>query len=77
MRDAREMIREIKGFGLLTGFRGAPPVDIPFLEDLLMEVSKIVEAHSEIEKLDINPVIAYGTGAVIADARIILETGSQ
>ena len=75
-RDAREMIREIKGFSLLTGFRGSAPVDISFLEYLLLRLSKVVETHPEIRELDLNPVIAYSTGGVIADARMILETGS-
>jgi hypothetical protein len=71
------MIHEIKGVGLLTGFRGVPPTDIPFLEDLLIQVSGIVEAHPEIKKLDLNPGIAHSVGAVVVDARIILEYGSE
>jgi hypothetical protein len=71
------MLTSYQDFGLLTGFRGAPPVDIPFLEDLLMRISKIVEAHPEIEELDLNPVIAHGKGATIVDARIILQVGNE
>ena len=35
-RDAREMIKEIKGYTLLKGYRGYEPADIPYLEGLLL-----------------------------------------
>ena len=72
-RDAREMIREIKGFSLLEGYRGSPPVHLPTLEEMLLQLSSFVEANPEIGELDLNPVFAYPDGATVADARIILE----
>ena len=72
-RDAREMIREIKGYPLLEGYRSQPPVDIPFLEELLLRVSHFVEQNPEIKELDLNPIFAYSSGAMPVDARIILE----
>jgi acyl-CoA synthetase (NDP forming) len=41
--DAKEMIRSIKGYPLLDGWRGAPPGDIPALEGLLLRISALVE----------------------------------
>jgi len=73
-RDAREMIREIKGFPLLRGFRGKEPIDITSLEELLLKVSKFAETHPEIKEIDLNPVFAYPQGAVAVDARVILES---
>jgi acyl-CoA synthetase (NDP forming) len=70
-RDARELIREIKGFPVLEGVRGAPPADLAALERLILDVSRFVEQHPEIEELDLNPVFAYPDGAVAVDARII------
>jgi acetate---CoA ligase (ADP-forming) subunit beta len=75
-RDAREMIGEVKGYSLLAGFRGAEPVDILFLERLLLQVSDLVESHPEIKELDLNPVIAYKDGALVVDSRVILDAGS-
>ncbi len=72
-RDAREMIKEIKGYPVLEGYRGQEPVDIANLEELILKVSSFVEQHPEIKELDINPVFAYSDGAVAVDARIILE----
>ena len=71
-RDAREMIREIKGYPLLEGYRGQEPVDVDNLEKLVLAVSDFVEKNPEIEELDINPIYAYSDGAVAVDARIIL-----
>jgi acyl-CoA synthetase (NDP forming) len=72
-RDAREMIREIKGFPLLEGYRGSPPAHLSTLEDMLLKLSGFVEANPEIMELDLNPVFAYPDGASVVDARIILE----
>ncbi len=75
-RDAAEMIREIKGYPLLEGFRGQEPVDVANLEELLLKVSRFVEQNPEIKELDLNPIFAYSDGAVAVDARITLETTS-
>ena len=72
-RDAREMIQEIKGYPLLTGYRGGEPVSISNLEDLLLKVSGFVERHPEIKEIDLNPIFAYADGAVAVDARVLLE----
>ena len=74
-RDVREMIREIKGYPLLEGYRGQEPVDVDNLEELILKVSSFVEQHPEIEELDLNPVFAYSDGAVAVDARVIMRAG--
>jgi acyl-CoA synthetase (NDP forming) len=71
-RDAREMIREIKGFPVLEGVRGQDPADLGALEALILEVSQFVEAHPEIDELDLNPVFAYKDGVIAVDARIVV-----
>jgi acyl-CoA synthetase (NDP forming) len=74
-RDAAEMVREIKGYPLLEGYRGQEAVDISYLEELLLKVSDFVERNPEVKELDLNPVFAYSDGAVAVDARVILEEG--
>lgn len=68
--EAAEAIRSLATFPLLTGFRGAPAADLAALEDLLLRVSAMVDAHKEIAELDLNPVIAGPDGATAVDARI-------
>lgn len=72
-RDAKQMIREIKGYPLLEGYRGQPPCDVSALEQMLLKLSEFVDAHPEIAELDLNPVFAYPDGAVAVDARVVLE----
>ncbi|MBN2318124.1 MAG: acetate--CoA ligase family protein [Acidobacteria bacterium] len=72
-QDAGEMVRQIKGYRLLEGYRGQPPVDIEYLEDTLMKLSSFIEENPEIKEMDINPLFAYKKGAVAVDARIILD----
>ncbi len=71
--DAREMIREIKGYPILEGFRGMEPVDVSVLEEILLKLSRFVDENPVIKELDLNPIFAYRDGAVAADARVILE----
>jgi len=72
-RDASEMIKEIRGYPLLEGYRGQEPANIPFLENLLLEVSSFVGQTPEIKELDLNPVFAHSDDAVVVDARVVLE----
>jgi len=74
--DAREMLRSLRTFTLLRGYRGAPPCDVARLEDLLLRLSALVEAHPEVVEMDANPVIASPGGATIVDARIRLAPAS-
>jgi acyl-CoA synthetase (NDP forming) len=71
-RDAAEMVREIKGWPLLEGYRGRAPADVKAIEDMLLRLSQLVESVPEITELDVNPVFALppGQGCLIADARI-------
>lgn len=71
-RDAGNMIREIRGYSLLNGYRNSPPVNLAVLEEMLIKLSDFLERHDEIKELDINPVLAYPDGALAVDARILL-----
>jgi acyl-CoA synthetase (NDP forming) len=72
--DAQDMLRSLRLFPLLDGYRGAPRCDIAALEELLLRVSALVEAHPEVAEMDLNPVIALPSGALAIDARIRIET---
>jgi acyl-CoA synthetase (NDP forming) len=72
-RDARQMVREIKGYPVLEGVRGQEPADVAALEQLLLRVSEFAEQHPEIAELDLNPIFAYSDGALAVDARVVLS----
>ena len=71
-RDAAEMVREIKGYPILAGFRGQKPASVPALEELIVQVSQFIERNPQIRELDLNPVFAYENKAVAVDARVVL-----
>jgi acyl-CoA synthetase (NDP forming) len=75
--DAHEMIREIKGYPILEGFRGMERVDVSILEEILLKLSRFVDENPEIKELDLNPIFAYRDGAIAADARVILEGNAK
>jgi acyl-CoA synthetase (NDP forming) len=74
--DAAQMVRSLATYPLLDGYRGAPPLDVAALEDVLLRVGALVEAHPEIAEMDLNPVIVLPRGAVIVDARIRVDRGT-
>ena len=74
--EAREMVRSLRTFPLLDGYRGAPRCKLAAIEDVLLRVSAMVEAHPEIVELDCNPLIAGPDGVVIVDARVRVETAA-
>jgi len=71
--DAKDMITELKAYPLLKGYRNTPPADIDALVKILCNTSRLVMDNPEIKELDLNPVMAYQSGAKTVDARIILE----
>jgi acyl-CoA synthetase (NDP forming) len=70
MRDANEMIAELRTAPLLTGYRGGPAHDVAALRDIILRVATMVEDLPQISELDLNPVFVHQTGASIADARV-------
>lgn len=72
-KDATAMVREIKGYPALTGYRGTEAVNVPALEDILIKLSDLSRKMPKIQEIDLNPVIAWPDGAMAVDARIVLE----
>jgi acetyltransferase len=73
MPSCRNMIREIKGLGMLQGARGTKPCDLEALAETACVISHLVNEMREIAEVDLNPVFALEKGLAIADARIILH----
>ena len=71
----QEMIREMSGYKLITGFRGRKPLDEEALVTLLHKAGTMFFENDEIIEFDINPVILYEKGAFAVDARIYVKTG--
>ncbi len=70
--DTRQMIREIRSYPILQGVRGQPPADEDAITGILQATSRMLLENSEIQQIDLNPVMVYGKGATVVDARIVL-----
>jgi len=68
--DAAGLVRQLRSFPLLTGYRGAPPADVGALEDLLVRVAALADAHPEVAELDCDPLVVTADGAVAVGARV-------
>jgi acyl-CoA synthetase (NDP forming)/GNAT superfamily N-acetyltransferase len=71
-RAAAAMVREIRGYPLLEGYRGHPPADLKAIQDLLLRVSRLVEEVPDIAELMLSPIFVGppGEGCRIGDSRI-------
>ena len=75
-RDAKQMVREIKGYPVLQGARGKDAADVPAIESLILKLSQFAEANPQVEEIDLNPVFAYPDGVIAVDARIVIGDGT-
>jgi acetyl coenzyme A synthetase (ADP forming)-like protein len=68
--DASTMVRELRTFPRLHGFRGAPVANVPAFEDLLVRLGALADDLPDVAEVDCNPVLVSASGAVIVDARV-------
>ncbi len=71
--DALQMINGIRAAEVLRGVRGAAPVDIRALANMIERVSQLVTHFPELTEVDLNPVLAREDGAVAVDARFVVS----
>ncbi|MGI0092439.1 MAG: acetate--CoA ligase family protein [Nitrososphaerales archaeon] len=72
---ALDMIRGIRGFKLLDGFRGAERADLEPIIEAMLAMSSVMESIPEISEIEINPLIVGSGGkkSYAADARVTLQ----
>jgi len=73
--DISKMLRELKGFPLLEGYRGRKKADVSALIKFIKKVSDLSLDNPQIVELDLNPVIVkeMGKGVICVDARIVIQ----
>ena len=73
--QAADMLRSLQGAAMLDGVRGASPVDMDALTELIAAVSRFgAAAAQQVAELDLNPVLAGPDGAVAVDWLLIQDT---
>jgi|AntAceMinimDraft_16_1070373.scaffolds.fasta_scaffold01097_2 acetyl-CoA synthetase (ADP-forming) len=70
-KEAKEMIKEIKGYKILKGYRGQEQANLPKLEEILLSLSDLITKESKVKEVDFNPAIVNNKKAVIVDAKIL------
>jgi len=72
--DGYYMVRSVKAYPLLSGYRNMPKADEKAIVDILLKASRIICDRSEIEQMDLNPIIVSDKGAIAVDVRIVLHS---
>lgn len=72
-QDAADMVRELKGYDILAGARGAGAINFEALYAVLISVGKLV-GKEKLKELDINPLICTSEGCWAADVRAIKKS---
>jgi acetyltransferase len=70
---ARDLMERTRVYRLLAGYRDVPAADLGALVAVLERVSQMVCALAWLKEMDLNPVLAHPGGAIIADARVIID----
>lgn len=72
---AANMIKSLKSYPLLNGFRGSDPVDTSIIKESLLRLSQLIIDFPQFAEIDINPFMASGKkdGSKAVDARFILQ----
>jgi acyl-CoA synthetase (NDP forming) len=77
-REARRMLGELKAQKALQGFRGAEPVDLERLADVVARISEFAaDQRDRIAEVDVNPLICAGDRVIAVDALIAKQEAKQ
>lgn len=70
---AKDLIKSTRAAKLLDEFRNMPPANREALEEVLLNISEMVCELPWLQELDLNPLIVDESGAIAADARIVID----
>lgn len=73
IREAKQMIKKLRGYKIIQGVRGQEAVNEDLYADQIARVSALVQAAPEIAEMDLNPLLGSSTAVVAVDARIRIE----
>ena len=73
-RDADHMINDLAARKLLSGYRGAEPINMTMLKKTLVNFSKLMmDLEDVVESVDLNPVMCTARACTVVDSRIMLK----
>jgi acetyltransferase len=71
--EALSMIRNLKAYPMVKGFRGKPGVSRRKFAEIIVRLSSMLRFATEIKEMDINPLMGRGDKIIAVDARITIE----
>jgi acetyl-CoA synthetase (ADP-forming) len=71
--EAMEMVKEIKAYPVLSGYRGSKKLDIEQVTKTIVNISELITNISIIQEVELNPLFAYEKSVIAVDARVILK----
>ena len=71
--EASSMIKNLKSYRIIEGYRGQPGVDQQKFTEIMMRLSSMLRFAVEIKEMDINPLLGTGDRILAVDARIRIE----
>lgn len=73
--DVLSMLKNLKGYRMIEGYRGSEPVNLDKLTEIVVTFSELLmELEDVVESIDLNPVMCSSQKCIIADARIMLAS---
>ncbi|GAA4960004.1 bifunctional GNAT family N-acetyltransferase/acetate--CoA ligase family protein [Yinghuangia aomiensis] len=72
-QDVADLVRDIRAAPVLFGYRGAPPVDVAALEELLLRLSQLADDLPHVTSVQLDPVVVTEGGLTVLDARVRLS----
>ena len=67
------MVRSIRHYPQIAGYRGTAPLDEAALTDAIQQASALLISRPEVAELDINPLILTESGLCAVDARVLIQ----
>ena len=72
-KDVKEMIKEIKAYPLLNGFRGSEKINFTELENAILRTGSLMMENQSIKEMDLNPCFVNSSKCIATDARLMIE----
>ncbi len=72
--NVESMMKELKAYPLLIGYRGSKPANIAAVQSTLIRFSKLMmDMQDYFDSVDLNPVMCSEKSCTVVDARIMLK----
>jgi acyl-CoA synthetase (NDP forming) len=74
LAEAHAMLRSLKGYRLLAGHRGAQPVALDALAEVIVRLSELAaDLRERLDEVDVNPIVARNDRVVAVDALVVVS----